>query len=297
MINVDDRILNKTLVDANEYWLLCHIAKRLNKNRICWPSNKMLCMDTGWSMEKLQKVKKKLVDKGFVKVIERHNKGTGQTTNAYKVVTSLIGIYINLEDLEPMAENTPTPENQVPGTPIGKTVKPIPENQATEVLTSEVLTNTSSKDDSPNVALNTTDGNVDVFGNIIGQPIPDSNKTQKQVVAKNELYARCVDFWLKEFHVGWAFGAVQGKALKSLIKKIHAYCLHKGLNGSDECVLENFRIFCKRLPDWFQNKDLQILDSKFNEIVSQEEQGGQAKGFNSVNSSSRLFGKYGDYGR
>lgn len=85
-------------------------------------------------------------------------------------------------------------------------------------------------------------------------------------VAKKPLveYQPCLDFWLKEFHPDWTFGGMQGKALKSLIKKIEK--LRKNENDS---IVEIFKVICLKLPDWYKDKDLPIIDSKFNEIIEQ----------------------------
>jgi len=94
----------------------------------------------------------------------------------------------------------------------------------------------------------------------------DNNKDKIRTDDKNhlEFYQPCLDFWLKEFHPDWTFGGMQGKALKSLIKKIEK--LRKNENDS---ILELFKIICLRLPDWYKDRDLPIIDSKFNEIIEQ----------------------------
>lgn len=139
MLNIDTRLLNE--VNENELWLLCHIAKRIGKNRTCWPSNKRLCDETGWSINKLQKVKTALIKKGLVKVIPRVTNDGGQHSNAYQVTSGHIGFYISLAEVDPLQdeddthdsnEGTPTPQSEL---------FPIPQDSATEVLTTEVLTN------------------------------------------------------------------------------------------------------------------------------------------------------------
>lgn len=85
--------------------------------------------------------------------------------------------------------------------------------------------------------------------------------------AKNLLpsdYTLCVDFWLKEFHVGWTFSGQHGKALKSIISKIK-----KVLIKNEATVPETFKVICLNLPEWFKQKDLPIIDSKFNELITE----------------------------
>jgi hypothetical protein len=284
MINIDDRLLKK--IDSNEFWLLCHITKRLNKDRICWPSNRMLCRETGWSMDKLQKYKKQLIDKDILSVIVRKHPEGGQGSNAYKIKCDMIGIFVPLSDIEPLQENTPPPEN-----PRGtvKNGKPIPGNQVTEVLNTEVL----------NISLLLKKSNTDnpqkevpLFSEDVKTPTEAKDEMQNTVPAPIDVYATCVNFWLKEFHPGFTFGAIQGKAMKSIIKKIKAYCVHSGLKGTDGQSIASFKKMCQTLPDWFKDKDLQVLDSKFNEIITQILQGNPKNNFNSLNSRDRVFGKY-----
>lgn len=97
MINIDTRLLAK--VDQDDLWLLTHIAKRINEQRECWPSNVTLCKETGWGIEKLQRVKKSLVDKKLMKVFPRKNQA-GQTSNQYLVITRFIGVYVSLPDYQ-----------------------------------------------------------------------------------------------------------------------------------------------------------------------------------------------------
>lgn len=82
-------------------------------------------------------------------------------------------------------------------------------------------------------------------------------------------YQLCVDFWLKELHQGWDFGGQQGKALKSFIKKIKKILTEGGKEVTTDSIVNSFRFICKNLPDWYKTKDLQVLDSKFNEIVQE----------------------------
>lgn len=79
-------------------------------------------------------------------------------------------------------------------------------------------------------------------------------------------FVKCNEFWLKEFHVGWTYTSVHGKCMKSIIVK-----LKKIINdsGNPVSVFDTFKSMCIRLPDWYKDKDLQVIDSKFNEIIQQ----------------------------
>jgi hypothetical protein len=92
MLNVDDRILEK--LDEKELWLLMHIVKRLNVDGTCWPSNETLLVDTRWrDIRTLRRVRKSLLEKGIIKQDNRYKETGEQTSNSYKVLTTLIGVY------------------------------------------------------------------------------------------------------------------------------------------------------------------------------------------------------------
>jgi hypothetical protein len=135
MLNIDTRILDQ--VDQNEFWLLSHLVKRLNKNSECWPSNRILCRDTGWQIDKLQRVKTSLSKKGIIEIKERRHPEGGNGSNAYIVKTDLIGVYISVKEFGSMDEQTHTGKsggghvNNEGGGHTGKS--------SNEVLTTEVL--------------------------------------------------------------------------------------------------------------------------------------------------------------
>lgn len=83
----------------------------------------------------------------------------------------------------------------------------------------------------------------------------------------NKDYQLSVDFWLKEFHPGWSFSGMQGKALKSILKKIDTFL--KDSERKENDVFDFFKLVCLKIPDWFKDKDLNIIDSKLNEIITQ----------------------------
>jgi len=114
----------------------------------------------------------------------------------------------------------------------------------------------------------------------------DNNKDNKDEAKPLLDYQLMIDFWLKEFHPDFNFNAIHGKAIKSIIKKIEK--LRKNPNDS---VVDTFKVICQRLPDWYKTKDLQIIDSKFNEIIEeikQQNNGKSAK--NSTKSNDTIIG-------
>jgi len=74
--------------------------------------------------------------------------------------------------------------------------------------------------------------------------------------------------WLEVVHPGWDFGGMQGKSLKELLGKIR-----RRVPDADRDVAEiiagYFGKMCEKLPAFFQDKDLNVLNSKFNEIIDQ----------------------------
>lgn len=105
-------------------------------------------------------------------------------------------------------------------------------------------------------------------------PTPSEKPTDKyyksEVLKSNcKAYALCVEFWLKEFHIGWSFRPVSGKALKSLIKQIQNLLAAIGRENGDEAVASFFIAMCQHLPQYYKQKDLQVLDMKFNEIIEE----------------------------
>lgn len=101
----------------------------------------------------------------------------------------------------------------------------------------------------------------DIEGNGIKKNMP--------TITSDSSYKLIIEFWLKEFHIGWSFTAESGKKLKSIISKIKTYIkVHNdGNEVSDLDVSSFFKVMCKNLPPYYIDKDLKILDSDFNTII------------------------------
>lgn len=138
MINIDDRLLPK--VNESEMWLILNLAKRFGESFTAFPSNKTLLEDTGWHIEKLQRVKKSLAEKRILKIKVRKN-----ASNLYTINTEYLGVYINgkgkiIEAFEGSGKtDIPPGKTDIPY--IGKTDRATPGKTDNEVLTNEVLTN------------------------------------------------------------------------------------------------------------------------------------------------------------
>lgn len=140
MINLDSKILAR--LDQDELWLLLHLTKRIDKQMICWPSNGTLRRDTRWGMEKLQKIKKQLIDKEIIRVTLRENPRGGMMSNIYQITTDQIGVYLGANQFEFIDSAPPTGKS---GTPPEKQGEGVLENQVappTGKSGTEVLVNT-----------------------------------------------------------------------------------------------------------------------------------------------------------
>lgn len=142
MINIDSRIIST--IDANELFLLVNLANRMNQDKTCFPSNKTICNDLKWSKEKLQQVKKRLVEKGILKIDFRHkDSGPGQTSNLYRILTPQVGNYTpGLEiGMGEVGKSVSPPVGNPDTAPVGKSGMSQGGKPGNEVLTNEVLTN------------------------------------------------------------------------------------------------------------------------------------------------------------
>ena len=252
MINIDTRLLPK--VTEPELWLLLHLSKRINKENVCWPSNRVLCRETGWHIDKLQRIKKQLIEKKILIVIIRKHPEGGQGSNAYKINTEHIGVFIPAKDCEFLDicdQDTPT-GNYEGGPLVTSNTPPYRKNQQQSINHSEVLTTELTED----------------------------------LKKSSSAHQLCIDFWLKEFHPDWTFSPMHGKTLKQLILKIKTLLAGAERKNDDEEVFNFFQHMCQSLPDWFKDKDLLVINSKFNEIIEQIKQSRNGNG-NSKKSESR----------
>jgi hypothetical protein len=102
MINIDTRILQK--ITPDQLYLLCHIVNFMNENKMCFPSNKKLIEQSGFSESKILRVKNELVTRKIISVKKRFRPDGSQTSNLYRIETDLIGVFItgkNMSNLEP----------------------------------------------------------------------------------------------------------------------------------------------------------------------------------------------------
>lgn len=99
MINISEQLLDEAT--DQEVYLLLQIARHMNANNFCFPSNKRLMKLTGWSKNTLKKVRDNCELKNFMKVSERYrdenDKSKGQTSNGFTITTDLLSVFVNLK--------------------------------------------------------------------------------------------------------------------------------------------------------------------------------------------------------
>jgi hypothetical protein len=145
MINIDSRLFDT--VTADQLWLLCQIIKRADANLACYPSNKTLCVDTGWNIKKLQRVKSELIECGLLVVKARATGTEKQTSNWYVVQTEFIAVYVPAKNLSVLIQDTPKKDTLSEK----RTAPPTPKTD-NEVLTNSEVLIPSTKVDVPKSA-------------------------------------------------------------------------------------------------------------------------------------------------
>ena len=101
MINIDTRLLPE--VTPDQLFLLCHIVNFMNENRMCFPSNKKLIEQSGFSDSKILRVKNELVSRKIISLKQRFRADGSQTSNLYKIETEFIGVFVtgkNMSNLD-----------------------------------------------------------------------------------------------------------------------------------------------------------------------------------------------------
>lgn len=104
-------------------------------------------------------------------------------------------------------------------------------------------------------------------------PVVSENKKPKDDNPDNKIYKRCVEFWLMEFRIGWTFDGVHGKHLKSIIRKFKKIFKDSEKEITEDLIVDSFKAMCIRLPEWYHDKDLPVINSKFNEVITQIKNG------------------------
>ena len=81
-------ILNKLITDKNisaaEYRILCYLLMRAGNQDICYPSLNTISKDIDISSSTVKRAIPELVEKGYLKKINRKRKNGSSTSNLYK---------------------------------------------------------------------------------------------------------------------------------------------------------------------------------------------------------------------
>ncbi|MBQ7794845.1 MAG: helix-turn-helix domain-containing protein [Clostridia bacterium] len=88
-------ILNKLITDKNiseaEFRILCYLLMRAGNQDICYPSLNTISKDIDISLSTVKRAIPELVDKGYLKKINRKRKNGSSTSNLYKFTGKVYG--------------------------------------------------------------------------------------------------------------------------------------------------------------------------------------------------------------
>ena len=216
MINVYTQLLEQ--LEPNEMWLLLHIVKRLGEHHTAFPSKKTLLKDCKWKSERtLNAALDGLTSKNIINVTHRLREDGSQTSNLYRLITPLVGVYVPGDKLQSTENNTPGGVQKMQGGEVqkihppgvqkmqgGRGKKSTPNEVLTnEVLDNEVLTNEPFAE---NKFRRETVGEVMQDFEVNGEPLPTKqpadptppkfratppkDKTPNQVYQLFEAYAK-----------------------------------------------------------------------------------------------------------
>lgn len=284
MINIDTRIFAK--VSESEYWLLSHIAKRLNDKAACFPSNETLLKDTGWGIDKLQANKRSLIKKKIL-AVENRFKESRQTSNHYVIKTDLIGVFVSIKELtkEGLIQGEGA-ENQPPSN-TGKTnTREGGGNQVTEVLSREEVLIPDTRvsgtqteafvEDSPQMAEQAEE---------IAEQLIDSKKYA------SEIYKSFVEKWTQQYRE-LGFDAVSGKKIKMMIEKTRKDIVDRNEAPTRQRMVGMFEYvlaYVKREGHFVHGKPITTFDQQYLSVIFEIRNG---KPQQKKKSSTSVFSKY-----
>lgn len=168
--------------------------------------------------------------------------------------------------------------------PLLNKIKPIPENPTLEnpTLENPVLSNYTStystsidkiqekQNQEVNLNINTeADAPVEIQAELFQGKEAEPLEEKKPMTLRQLV----IDFWLKEFHKDWKFTAVDGKKIDLLIKHLQRSLGTTKKEYSEDDVLNLFKVFCTKLPAFYKNKNLSILESHYDTIIEEIKNG------------------------
>lgn len=118
MINIDTRLLEQ-VTDANQLFLLMHIAKRVNAaTNQCFPSNATLQSDTGWSRTKVYEVRQQLIDAGIIIITERRKENDRSQSSIITLNTDYISFFVTAKNHTKNFKEEYTPPSAIADAPV-----------------------------------------------------------------------------------------------------------------------------------------------------------------------------------
>ena len=88
-------ILNKLITDINistvEFRILCYLLMRAGNQDVCYPSLNTISKDIDISLSTVKRAIPELVDKGYLKKVNRKRKNGSSTSNLYKFTGKVYG--------------------------------------------------------------------------------------------------------------------------------------------------------------------------------------------------------------
>ena len=88
-------ILNKLITDKNistaEYRILCYLLMRAGNQDVCYPSLNTISKDTDIGLSTVKRAIPELVDKGYLKKVNRKRRNGSSTSNLYKFTGKVYG--------------------------------------------------------------------------------------------------------------------------------------------------------------------------------------------------------------
>ena len=88
-------ILNKLITDKNisdkEYRILCYLLMRAGNQDVCYPSLNTISKDIDISLSTVKSAIPDLVEKGYLKKVNRKRKNGSSTSNLYKFTGRVYG--------------------------------------------------------------------------------------------------------------------------------------------------------------------------------------------------------------
>lgn len=214
--------------------------KSLDKEFGCIASNKRLAEILQLKPNTISVQIKNLAEKGLINI--RYD---DYTTFDGRVITIL-------KDY-----STPSPRS-IPPSPRSKGASSRSKAPSPKSIHSNNISNKNSNSNNTNVLFAESNNSASIELSV------KSPKSRKPTVRE-----RMIEVWLKEIHVGWTFTAVHGKQINELEKKIIAILNLYNNIITDDRIVEFFKAMCMGLPDWYKDKDLLIINSKFNEIITE----------------------------